>query len=335
MVVTRSARWILCAVGVAIGLVAVRLNNGADEHARGATSARGAVALDTTRMASLAERELAVPTLDLTHLQHRATKDPIADLFTMRAWRESEGEEPQQETPAAAPPATPQAPPLPFAFLGKLLDGQTTIVFLSRGDRNYVARLGDRLDESYRVEEIGEQTMTLAYLPLGVRQSLAIGSAADLAPGVQADLANVPGPLAPDARPTHDQTKLVWNAPPKVEIGHEFTIEVGLPAGSEPRSGQVELVYDAMLLALLGGATRQEASGGSARRAVVDVIGPGFRGGQPTPTEVRFRVLAGRPANTQISIEKLSATITSGNALVLEGPKAHGLAIVEPSGARP
>ena len=156
----------------------------------------------------------------------------------------------------------------------------------------------------------------------------------DLAPGVQAGLADVPGPLAPDARPTHDQTKLVWNAPPKVEIGHEFTIEVGLPAGSEPRSGQVELVYDAMLLALLGGATtRQEASGGFAQRAIVDVIGPGFRGGQPTPTEVRFRVLAGMPTSTQISIERLSATIASGGALVLEGPKAHDLAIVGPSGA--
>jgi hypothetical protein len=305
----------------------------------------GSATAHSTTQTSVAPVEVAVrsgapgfPELDLTQLRDRMPRDPTEDLFTARTWREIEEEESGRSAPPLPPPPTPQAPPVPFAFIGKLVDSGITSIFLTKGDRNYVVRVGDMLDGNYRVEEIGEQSMTLAYLPLDARQSLAIGSALTPTAGsalVQgAATPDVPKPLAADASPTHDLRKLVWIAPSSVEIGEEFMIEVGLPAGREPRSGRVELVYDAMVLALLGGATgRRDASGGAAQRAVVDVIGPGFRGGEPTPSEVRFRVLAGRPTSTQIGIENLSATIATGGALVLESPRAHSLAVVEPAGA--
>jgi len=116
-----------------------------------------------------------------------------------------------------------------------------------------------------------------------------------------------------------------------VEVGEEFTIEVGLPSGSQPRTGRVELVYDPRILALLGGAA---ASGGTtAKRAVVDVIGPGFPGAPPTPSEVRFRVLTADPTTTQIAIENLSA-VAAGSPLAVTAPSAHRLAVARPTGAR-
>ncbi|MGH8698612.1 MAG: hypothetical protein ACREVS_19150, partial [Burkholderiales bacterium] len=70
------------------------------------------------------------------------------------------------------PPPPPQAPPLPFAYLGKMVDGAQTTVFLAASDRNYLARAGDTLDGRYRVESIAEDGLAFTYLPLGTKQVL-------------------------------------------------------------------------------------------------------------------------------------------------------------------
>ena len=202
-------------------------------------------------------------------------------------------------------------------------------MFLAKGETNYVLRQGDKLDRDYRIDGITDQAVSFVYLPLDARQLLVIGSPSALLAAVDR-VPDVPRPLAPNAPPTHDLTKLVWNAPSRVELGEEFTIEVGLPAGPQPRAGRIELVYDPMVLAILGGAESQ-SSPGPKRRASVEVIGPGFVGGQPTPSEVRFRVLAGTPTDTQIGIENLSAVAASGAAVTVESPKTYKLAIVQPA----
>jgi hypothetical protein len=70
-----------------------------------------------------------------------------------------------------------EPPPLPFTYMGKMLEDGETVVFLTRGDRNYLARKGATLDGQYRVDAIGPRTMVLTYLPAKAKQSLAIGSA--------------------------------------------------------------------------------------------------------------------------------------------------------------
>ena len=62
--------------------------------------------------------------------------------------------------PSAAPPA-PQAPPLPFTYLGRIRSGETTTVFLARDNRESSARLGSILDDSYRVEKIDESVRSV------------------------------------------------------------------------------------------------------------------------------------------------------------------------------
>lgn len=72
---------------------------------------------------------------------------------------------------------SPPPPPLPFTYMGKMLEDGETVVFLTKGDRNYLARKGATLDGQYRVDAIGPRTMVLTYLPAKAKQSLAIGSA--------------------------------------------------------------------------------------------------------------------------------------------------------------
>jgi hypothetical protein len=80
------------------------------------------------------------------------------------------------EDMASPLPPPPQAPPLPFAYLGKLAEGDSTTVFLSFGDRNLVVRTGDVIDNNYRVDEVTDAAVVLTYLPLTVKQTLPIGA---------------------------------------------------------------------------------------------------------------------------------------------------------------
>jgi len=267
-----------------------------------------------------------LPELELRRLTDRPARETTADPFESDPWARAQAEEARGNAPLLPPPPPPQAPPLPFAYVGKLIDASTTVVFLTKGDRNYVVRVDDTIDGAYRVDEISERAMTFTYLPLDFKQSLGVGESASSYP----PLAELPTPGAPLAKALRAATpavpaQLVWLAPPRVEIGEEFTIEVGLPSGPQPRSGRVELVYDPRILALLGGAAA--SGGGTAKRALVDVIGPGILGSPPTPSEVRFRVLADDPTSTQIRIENVSA-VTGGSSLAVVSPDVHRLAII-------
>src|SRR3990172_2110113 len=113
-----------------------------------------------------------VPELPLERLGERTQRGTEGDPFNALV-----AEEMRRAAPLPAPPPAPQAPPLPFAFLGKLIDADNVTVFLTRGDRNWVVRSGDTIDGTYRVEAIGDRTMTFTYLALDIRQELGIGAA--------------------------------------------------------------------------------------------------------------------------------------------------------------
>ena len=73
-----------------------------------------------------------------------------------------------------APPAAPSAPPLPFSYLGRYIDGEKTEIFIARGEEHYSVRKGETLDGQYKVEAISPAAVTFIYLPLGTRQKLAL-----------------------------------------------------------------------------------------------------------------------------------------------------------------
>ncbi len=56
-----------------------------------------------------------------------------------------------------------------------MVEGGQTVVFLSRQNQSFAVKVGDTIDNSYRVEEIGTAAIELTYLPLGQRQTLHMG----------------------------------------------------------------------------------------------------------------------------------------------------------------
>jgi hypothetical protein len=120
--------------------------------------------------------------LNLSRLQRSPSLEPSGQLFVPQDFTPAPPPLPKRPIaqPAAvaqpAPPPPPQAPPLPFSYLGKLAEGTETKVFLTQGDRNLVVKPGDVIDNTYRVEEIGEAAVVMTYLPLSVKQTLPIGA---------------------------------------------------------------------------------------------------------------------------------------------------------------
>ncbi len=170
MAIPARERWVVYAIVLLLALTAVRWAGGQDRAEPRATVAYQAERPDRSGHEAPAATggAEAVLAVRLDQLERRASGTPAGDPFQARSWE-----------PAVAvvkrnlPPPPPQAPPLPFTYLGKMIDGEQTTVFLAVSDRNYVARLGDTLDGRYRVEKIEEDGLALTYLPLGTKQMLA------------------------------------------------------------------------------------------------------------------------------------------------------------------
>jgi len=122
--------------------------------------------------------------LDLSRLQRPRSAEPSDDLFGRRNFAPAPPPAPKRPIakPASvvaeslAPPPPPPAPPVPFTYLGRLAEGPQTTVFLAAGDRNLVVKAGDVIDNTYRVDEIGERVLVLTYLPQNLKQPIPIGA---------------------------------------------------------------------------------------------------------------------------------------------------------------
>lgn len=103
----------------------------------------------------------------------------LRDLFPSKSWKPvaqlaTVTEQPVAVQPVALPPA---APVLPFQFVGRLDDRDDQQVFLQNGEKLYVVRRGDVIDDTYRIEQISATELSLVYLPLHLSQTLSVGSA--------------------------------------------------------------------------------------------------------------------------------------------------------------
>lgn len=94
--------------------------------------------------------------------------EPPFNPFRSRSWHVE---------PPPPPPPKPTAPPLPFKYLGKLVEDGESRIFLAHRERHLIARVGERLAAQYVVETIDEQRLGIRYLPLDELQTLNIGGA--------------------------------------------------------------------------------------------------------------------------------------------------------------
>lgn len=114
-------------------------------------------------------------------------------------------------------------------------------------------------------------------------------------------------------------------APAQAPVGSEFTISLSLPTTEGPASASIQLTFDPTVLNLV--ATTPPAAGGPVApdrgTAAVDVGSAGIAGTPATPTQVRFKVVATAPTNTEIMME-----VANSSRPIQQPPSSHPLSIV-------
>ncbi len=102
------------------------------------------------------------------------------DLFPAQQWTAPQPLATVTEQPVNVAPlvtAAPTAPLLPFQFVGRMGDRDDLQVFLQSGEKLYVVRQGDVIDDTYRLDRVSANELDLVYLPLHQSQTLSVGSA--------------------------------------------------------------------------------------------------------------------------------------------------------------
>jgi hypothetical protein len=331
--IAERRRWIVLAAALGLTLAAVDQvgRSGAPQREAVEPIARSGQAL--SEMHSQEAKRGTLPEIEIHKLGLRAHAAAVGDPFTARV-QEQAAEQGTRSQSRRAARAAPQPPPLPYAYLGKLIQGDETVVFLTRQDRNYIVRSGETLEGRYRVEAIEEERLVVNYLPLNMRQTLTFKSAAGPSSESTQASAHDPTELAlsdeasdqissSDRADGRDPVALLVAVPGQAPIGSEFSVRLGVPAGNDSTQARVVLAYNPKLVSPV------DAAAANNGRLSLDLRGPGVVGAAaPPPTDIRFRVVATKPAATRLRIENPSATDIDGNALPLTARRIHSLAIV-------
>jgi hypothetical protein len=259
----------------------------------------------------------STPQLDAGWREQRVLAAPAHDMWapTPRQ-QDSARTDAIRESPSAAP-APPQAPPVPYAYVGKGRDARGRFAVLSRDDRIQMVRLADVVEGAYRVESIGEDRVVLTYLALDTRETL-------LFPGTAGGSDSAAEPLKSAALGEEGATLRV-TGPRQAAIGEQFTLMVDLEPGGVGilQDGNVELYYDTKVLRRdVQGAPQAPDSG----RVRVDISGSHI--GHSAATAVQFRVAASAPTTTEIRIVPLDVADTEGRNVAVTGPDRYRLSVV-------
>lgn len=149
------------------GLVALVLWNSMYKTAPDPAAAPAPVQRQGQAVATQPPAKAEARPLALALPERPALGKPAGALFGSQSW--------QPPAPkVAAAPIAPSAPPLPYRFAGRLVRDGTLQIFLAKGDVAIPIKQGQILDGAYRVEAIGEDRVTLVYLPLNHKDSIAL-----------------------------------------------------------------------------------------------------------------------------------------------------------------
>jgi hypothetical protein len=123
------------------------------------------VARVDTRLATLAGNDI-----DLSKLEARAQANEEGAKTDAFAPRNFSPIVPAREQGAAKH----VAPPLPFRYIGKMLDGDKLAIFLANGNDSFAVKAGERVGD-YRIDKVTDTEVVFTYLPLKTKQTLTLG----------------------------------------------------------------------------------------------------------------------------------------------------------------
>lgn len=276
--------------------------------------------------------------------QRTPVGEPRAELFGPQSWQ------PPASKTAARPPAA-VAPPLPYQYAGKVLQDGRMSVLLSKGDRVFPIRVGETLDGAYRVETIGEDEITLIYLPLKHKERIPVVSALPFSGGGAASASARPesraapaaGPAAAsrvtpassagaaDAAVLKAPAQLNWEGPQQVRLGARFDVALKLTSREPLHATPMQLRFDPALLELValkpgrfyGGEGRQFSYRAHADGSIV--VGASNQNAAAAAGAellvVTFRPIKPAPA-AELSVASLSLEGVAGQAISFGSPEA-------------
>ena len=102
--------------------------------------------------------------IDLAKLEARVDEGARIDAFAPKNFS-------PVLQPQAGAAAKPEAPALPFRYIGRVLDNGKLAVFLQNGADSYTVTEGERVGD-YRVDKITEAEIRFTYLPMKTKQAL-------------------------------------------------------------------------------------------------------------------------------------------------------------------
>jgi len=116
--------------------------------------------------------------LDLSSIK-RTIPDSIqaSRLFQSKSWYKAPPPppSPSRQSISLTPPA-PSAPPLPFIFIGRMIDGNEVTLFLEKNDKHYAVKVNDVVEGVYQVDAISDNDADLTYIPMKISQKLVFDS---------------------------------------------------------------------------------------------------------------------------------------------------------------
>jgi hypothetical protein len=126
--------------------------------------------------AATAAAPAPAPTLALGRPDAPRTLQPAqGDAFNAIRWQRPEPA-PLVRPVVIAPPPPPSAPPMPFTFVGLLMQGAAKPkAFIAKGEALMMVSTGDLLENNtYRVDGISDQEIVITYLPMNTRHNLTV-----------------------------------------------------------------------------------------------------------------------------------------------------------------
>jgi hypothetical protein len=241
--------------------------------------------------------------------QRVAIGEPRGEPFASQSWAPPPPPpalkpEPVRHDPAPQP-AKPAAPPVPYRVAGKLVHEGGSQVVLAKGDAVVTVRAGDELEDGYKVESIGSESVALLYLPLGTWHDLPFSSS------LSAQAPAAPNVAAVEA----GAAQLRWEGPKQVRAGNTFDVALKVTSPQPLRASPLQLSFDAELLQPVNVRAGSFYAGGtfSYRVNPAGSIFVGASGKGAVAADAEFLVLTFRPIRPGATAElKLSSVMLQG-----------------------